>query len=124
MKAFCASVNFDAFMVFRPLTSLGNNAETSNLRRGRFLGADHISTETDFVLSSKTGEARQFRHGSSDGQRCFDPPVAPRSESSTRDLLPFAFAEAAVADADSAGEVIGISGHRLQQKQPCHWLVG
>jgi hypothetical protein len=39
MNAFCASVNFDAFMRFRSSPSQGFSAENSNQKRGRFRGS-------------------------------------------------------------------------------------
>jgi hypothetical protein len=43
MNAFWASVNFDAFIDFRPSPSHANHTENSSLRRGRLAGADQLA---------------------------------------------------------------------------------
>ncbi|QBR37835.1 hypothetical protein ETW23_18660 [Leisingera sp. NJS201] len=47
MKAFCASVNFDAFMRFRSSPNQGNLAENSSFIRSSFQGTEH---HTDLPL--------------------------------------------------------------------------
>ena len=44
MKAFCASVNFDAFMRFRSSPSQERLAENSSFKRSSFHGAEHDLT--------------------------------------------------------------------------------
>ncbi|PWR00897.1 hypothetical protein DKT77_20465 [Meridianimarinicoccus roseus] len=41
MNAFCASVNFDAFMRFRSSPSQERLAENSSFKRSSFQGAEH-----------------------------------------------------------------------------------
>jgi hypothetical protein len=52
MNAFCASENFEAFIVFRSSQPGENNAENSSSERPSFRGADHNTTAnvtTDLV---------------------------------------------------------------------------
>ena len=67
MNAFCASVNFDAFIVFRPLPSLGNDAENSSLERGRLVGADQMAYY-DAIEIEVGGDCRVRVGSSHDGR--------------------------------------------------------
>jgi len=40
MNAFCASENFDAFIVFRSFPAQGKHPENSSLKRSGFQGAE------------------------------------------------------------------------------------
>ncbi len=68
MKAFCASVNLDAFMRFRSSPSQGKLAENSSFIRSSFQGAEHakqmILNGNGIGLYTKTGLLDEVRAGS------------------------------------------------------------
>ncbi|HBZ45257.1 MAG TPA: hypothetical protein DEO85_14665 [Maritimibacter sp.] len=53
MKAFCASVNFDAFMRFRSSPSQGNVAENYSFKRSNFQGAEQSKPGVDYEAENR-----------------------------------------------------------------------
>jgi hypothetical protein len=62
MNAFCASENFESFIVFRSSQPMGNDAENSSSKRSSFKGSDHtravILTRSRY-LNLKTPSAKR-----------------------------------------------------------------